>query len=108
VPRQRLRTVFRRGLAAKLSCGEACGWRVAVTLERRVAARVGLSRKQLTIGSRSGALGAPGARTVTVKLTRAARRRLARLRSLRLTVRVELRDAASNPRVVKRTVTLRR
>jgi hypothetical protein len=108
VPRQRLRAIARKGLTARLACGEACTWRVAVTLDRRAAARIGMSRKQLTIGSRSGAFGTAGTRTVTVKLTRAARRRLARLRSLRVTVRVELRDAAGNPRVVKRTVTVRR
>jgi subtilisin len=108
LPRQRLRTVLRRGLGVRISSAEDATWRLSLALDRRLAARLGLARKEVTVGSRSGSLGASSTTTVSVKLTRRARARLARVRSVRLTVRIELRDGAGNVHAIERKLTLRR
>jgi Ca2+-binding RTX toxin-like protein len=86
-----LRSVTSKGLLVPLECSEHCtattqlviGGRDAKRL--RLAAVIGRSRTSID-----------GRRTVRVKVTRAAARRLRRAKSLRLTVRASAVDAAGN------------
>jgi hypothetical protein len=68
-----------------------------------------MGRKQLLVAtSNSRALGGPGSMKLTAKFTRKAKRALARLRSVKLTVRLTATDAAGNVTVTKKTLTLKR
>jgi hypothetical protein len=87
VSRQSLATVLRRGLTVRVGCAPACRATVVVAAGRRVAAR------------RTGAVG-----SVRLTLSRAARRTLARMRRVKLTVTV----SAPGARTVTRRITLRR
>ena len=91
--RQRISTVSRKGLRVSVACAEAC----------RIDARLLVG--SLTAGKKGGAL-APGRRTLTLRLTSTARRRLARRRSVLVRVQVVVTDAAGNARTVKKSVRL--
>jgi subtilisin len=110
VPRQRLRRVLARGLRVTLRCSEACTVNAEALLPARTAKRVKLSRGGTArIARRAGLrLSARTRRTVTLRLTRSARRRLARVRRVVLTVSLSARDRAGNRRALRRRVRLRR
>jgi Bacterial Ig domain len=103
-PRAALQRVLRRGLSVTLTADEPGRAVVRLQLARRDARRLRLGR---TVGRLTRTLAA-GDTKVAVKLTRKARRKLARVRSLRLTLVVEITDAAGNVRRVTRGVLLRR
>jgi hypothetical protein len=78
-----------------------------VVIAGKEAVRIGLVRRRadVTAGRRTSGL-ALGRRTVTIRLTSAVRRRLARVRSALVQVRIVATDAAGNPRSVKKSVRL--
>ena len=109
VPRRALPTVLRRGFRARVRVSEASRVSVALVLSGRTARRLGLSRgRAVVVGRASTSFLSGGRKTVAVKLTRRARRRLARVRSVRLYFPVRATDRAGNSRRVSRRVTLRR
>jgi hypothetical protein len=91
VPRQRLRSVLRRGLSVFVGCTEHCSFEAGLA-------------KSATLRSRLASAGEE--RRVVLNLSRAQRRTLARTR--RVTVRVRVADAAGNARVLRQRVTVRR
>jgi subtilisin family serine protease len=93
--RRRLTTALRRGIRVNVLCNEACRAESRLELSGSTA-----GRKGLTLGS--------GKRTVTIKLTSATRRRLARVRSVLLRLRVTVTDAAGNTRSTKKNLRLTR
>jgi hypothetical protein len=104
---QRVRRVLRRGLRVRVQANEAGRALVDALVDRRLLRRP--SGSALTrVGRRSRALEASRTATLTVKLSRKARRRLARARRVRLTVRVSVTDASGNRGRATRRVTLRR
>ena len=110
VRRQRLRTALKRGLAVALRCSEKCVATAEAWLSGSTARRLKLSRgARRRIARRSGIALAAGTRKgVALRLTRSARARLARAGSVTLTVRITVADSARNRRVVSRRVMLRR
>jgi len=110
VVRQRLTTVLRRGLRVSVGCHERCSIAARLWLDGRTAKRLGLSRrgKAAIVGRAGAALAAAGRRTSSVRLTRAAARRVARLRSITLTLKTTVTDLAGNSRTVSRRLWLRR
>ena len=109
VRRQRLRTVLRRGLAVALRCSEGCVATAEVWLPGRTARRVRLSRGARARIARGAPirLAANTRRGIVLKLSGAARRRLARVGRVTLAVRVTVVDGSRNRRTVSRNVTIR-
>ncbi len=103
--RQRLRTVLRTGLRVPVTCDEPCTITATTTLPSRDARRL---RLRGTLARSTGRRTTPGTARLRVKLNRAARSRLARRRTVKLSLAVRVADAAGNATTVRRTVTLRR
>jgi tripartite motif-containing protein 71 len=99
---QRAGSVRRRGLTVRIRSDEFAGFRIAVTISRSSAHRLGLAAavgaRRVTIGRASAELVAAGGRTLHVKLGARVRRALARIGSRRLTVvvRANAADRAGN------------
>jgi hypothetical protein len=96
VARQRLGRVMRSGLRHTAGCSEACALRSRIVLGHRA------------LGSAAKSLAAAGRTSITVRLTRTARRRLLRMRRVTLTLRVQAQDPAGNTTTVSRRVAVRR
>jgi len=102
---QRLRRVLKRGAAFTATTDEACLFTVDMRLARRLAKRLKLPRR---IGRKQAVLPA-GSRTMRVKPTRKAARKLRRLRRVGVTLAASCTDAAGNRGVAAgRKLTLRR
>ncbi len=95
--KRRLARVLRRGLASSGSTTEAGRLRLDVLYKRK---------KVATSGNR--AIAGPGAIKLVAKFTKKWKRKLARLRKAKLTLRLTATDAAGNVTVKKKTVTLKR
>jgi DNA-binding beta-propeller fold protein YncE len=99
---QRAGSIRRRGLTVRIRSDEFAGFRIAVTISRSSAHRLGLATavgaRRLTIGRVSTELAAAGGRTLQVKLSARARGALARIGSRRLAVvvRANAADRAGN------------
>ena len=107
----RLAGFLRSGLAVRLSCAEACQANVKLTVPAAVGRQLGLrkgkSKLPVVIGSTSAKL-TNKQKTVVVRLTAKARKRLRKLRrSVMVTVAVRARDA-DGATTSTRTVTVRR
>jgi hypothetical protein len=102
---QRLRRVLKRGAAFRATTNEGCRLTVDLRLARRLAKRLKLPRR---IGRKHAVLAA-GSRTLRVKPTRKAARKLRRLRRVGVTLQASCTDAAGNRGVAaRRKLTLRR
>jgi len=105
LPNQRLATVLSRGLVLSVECSEAC------RLEARVAVRAAMARSLRlpgTVARRSGSLSRPGRTTLVMKLSRSARTKLRRMRTVTLLVTLTGTGRAGDATVVRKTVRLRR
>ena len=98
------RYVLRTGLRVRLRCSEACTVRARLLLDAAVARRAGLTRR--LVADRRIALGAGDSTTVVLKLSSAARRRLARMRTT-ATLRLLVVDTAGNAASSSRRIVLR-
>jgi len=102
---KRRAAVLRSGLVASLRATEAC----TVTLELRLAAATARKLKlPVVIGSLKKTLTAAGTFKVAVKLKPAAKRKLAKLASLRATLVATGKDAAGNTGKTSLAVVIRR
>ncbi|HEX8120208.1 MAG TPA: hypothetical protein VF549_02990 [Solirubrobacteraceae bacterium] len=90
-----------RGALRRLRAGRPVRLRVSVDERSAVAARVVVGNA-LTVVERRSAARAAGSRTLTLRATRRARRRLARVRRAQLVVTA--RDAAGNVRTLRRAL----
>jgi hypothetical protein len=106
---QRLRTLLRRGIRVRVACSEACGVRAQVLIGRRTARRGQAVASTLILAGRdAGQLSASGWRVLTIRLRRAAKRRLVEARRPLLTAKVTASDAAGNTRASTRRIRVRR
>lgn len=103
--RQRLLRALRRGIRATTGCSEACALQAKLLITRKLARRLKLPR---TVGKATGNLAAPGTTTLVVKFTAKARRKLAKLRTVRLTLELLATDPAGNAAKARKAVRLRR
>lgn len=104
--RANLRSVLRSGLSFKALCTEICVFLGELRLDARMAKRLKLPQ---VIGRATAQTLAANAQTkIRIKVTAKARRKLARLSSVRLTVRGTATDAAGNAETENKRVTLRR
>ena len=104
---QRLRAVRRSGLRLRLLVSEALRARIVAIVDQKTRRRLGLRSATVTRPTTATYTG-PQARRLRLRLTAAAKRRLAKARSVKLTVRATLTDRAGNVATVRERVTLRR
>ena len=108
--KQALQRVLKRGVTVTLTTGEPGQAVVRLLLSRHDARRLGINRKAkraVAVGKLSRTLAA-GQTSVAVKLTKKARQRLARVKTVKLTLEATITDAAGNVRRVTRVITLKR
>ena len=74
VPKQRRAAVLRHGVAASVTCSEACTARLALTLDRSGARTLKLGRKPLVAGRATVTFS--GSMTVRIELAKAVRKAL--------------------------------
>jgi thermitase len=108
--RQRLGTVLRRGLRPRLGLSEAGTVTSTLEVSSRTARRYRLARTSgaYRVGAATRTWVDAGTQTVTIRLSRKARRRLARVRSVTVTLRARGVDSAGNPTTRSKRITLRR
>jgi hypothetical protein len=110
--RQRIRTALRRGLKIRMSCNEPCTGSFTATIPASVAKRTKLlsrrsRRKSLKVASGRSTVRSEQ-RTVTLRFTRKAKKRLRGQKRLKLAIAGTASDAAGNRRRARKTVRLRR
>jgi Ca2+-binding RTX toxin-like protein len=78
-----------RGVKVRVACAAACAFTAKLTISRKLARRARLGRRRTTIGTSRASLAGAGSKTVTVRTSSKARRRLRRIKSVpaRLAVR---------------------
>jgi subtilisin len=105
--RQRLGTVLRRGIRVSVLCSEACRAEATVVIPSAAAIKLRISKTAITAGRKALPMGS-GRRYVTIRLTSAIRKRLARARSVLVQLRLTATDAAGNRGTAKKAVRLAR
>lgn len=101
---QRLGAALKSGLKLRVACSGRCKAALRVTIAKKLAKKL---RLPITI-ARSRAIQTDGAVTLKAVFSRAAKRKLARARSLRITAVVTGADSAANVATAKKAYTLRR
>jgi hypothetical protein len=91
-----------------LGCSEACRLDVTLLLNGRTAHSLRLALAPVKVGRGAGRLLSAGTKRVPVKLTRKARKAMARLKKVKLSVRIVATDAGGHKTTVKRAVSMRR
>lgn len=107
--RQRISTVRRRGMRARVTCLEPCTATASLSVSPRHAKRLrlGSGTRSVRIGRGTGRLPTAASSTVTVRFTSTASRALVRLRrSIQATLAVTFVDAVGNRRTLRKTITL--
>lgn len=101
--RLKLRRALRRGMAARARVDEPAALRMELRISRRLSRRLGL---RPVVGSATTTVAAPGTVRVVAAFRPRAARRLARLVSFRVFLRMRATDAAGNAAVVERRIAL--
>jgi uncharacterized repeat protein (TIGR01451 family) len=105
VPAQKLGAALRSGVSVTVGCNEPCA--LVVQLKLRAATAKAL-KLPAVVGTATRSLKTAGSGAVSVKLKAAAKRKLAKLRSVRLTVAAAATDAVGNKSAASRSLTLRK
>ena len=113
--RARLGVLAGHGLSFRLRTSERVQFTASLDISRRLARRLGLSqelkrgkRHRVVIGRSPARRVGPGAARVQIKLSRAARQRIAGARRVRATLRVRALDAEGNVRTAARRLLVQR
>jgi hypothetical protein len=93
------------GFDVRITCPAACTFTVKLTIAAKVARKAKLGRKALIIGTAKGTLPQAGDKTVRVKLSAKARKKLKKLRTVAATLTVAVKDA-SGPTTLTQAVKL--
>jgi hypothetical protein len=96
IPRQRIAVVLAKGLKVTVRSNAAGVLAVKVVLPAGTARKLHLGRKPLVLGRASGRLAKPGAKTFRVRISKKAKKALARTRSVKLSVSVTATDSAGH------------
>jgi Ca2+-binding RTX toxin-like protein len=101
---QRLKTMLQNGLRLRATCTTACALRADALLNARAAHSLGFGsgKHAVRVGTRTARLDRPTTVTLIVKFDRKARKRLARQRTMALTIRVAASHGTSTKAVVRR------
>ena len=109
IAKTKLKALLAKGLRVTVSCSEACKFVLSLVVDSKTAKKLHLSRVA-TVGRASGALTAPGKKKVVVKLTKKAKKRIAKSKAKKLviTVKSTATDAAGNRASKSKKVTIKR
>ena len=103
--------LLKKGLKVPVRCARACTVALALQISGKVAKRYRLVKrktsKPVTIGTAKKSLAGAGSATVTVKLSKPARKRLARAKRLTLTLRSTATESGAVPLVARKPIALR-
>lgn len=97
-----------KGAAVKVTCSASCRVTATLSISKSVARKARLGSKAVTIGTARGTLTKAGSKSVRVKLTRKARGRLARTKSVRATLKLAVADASGKTTRKQKAVLLKR
>lgn len=97
-----------KGAAVEVTCSAGCRVTATLSITKSVARKARLGSRAMTIGSSRGSLTSAGSKTVTVKLTSKARRKLARFASVRATLKLAVVDASGKTTRKQKAVVLKR
>jgi thermitase len=103
-----LTALLKSRLRIRTTVSERASLRVDVRLDARTAKTLHLTSAKSGVRIATGSATGAGAATVTLKLTSAAKRALARVRSVKATVTATATDAAGNRGTRSRTLTIKR
>jgi hypothetical protein len=106
--RQRLATVVKRGVPVRVTCKEACGISVALSVDRMTAKRLKLDARTspVVVATGSAKRSSAGTTLMKVKFTKAARAALKKSkRGVVMTTQVLVSDASGNGTLLSRHVT---
>jgi thermitase len=109
--RHTLKLLLAGRLKASATTSERATVRFELRVDGRTAKKLKLAKsaaKPVRVATGSATLTAAGTKAGTLKLTRAAKRALGRVRSVKVTLRATATDAAGNARTRSRTVTITR
>jgi Ca2+-binding RTX toxin-like protein len=107
--RQRLKTVADKGVPMRVSCQEACGISIALSVDRKTARRLKLDSRTapVVIATATAKRAASGTTTLRVKFLKRVRPALKRsARAVTMTTQVLVSDASGNGTLLSRHVTL--
>jgi hypothetical protein len=105
--KQTIRTLLAKGLQLTVKCDEACTADVELLIDAKTAKKLKLKTK---IGSAKVTVPAGGSKKVAVKLSSAAKKKLKKLKSLKVTVKATAVDGSGNRAAARggKTLTLKR
>jgi hypothetical protein len=107
-PAQKLKSVLKSGLTGTLSCPRTtCAIEAGVSVDPATAKKLGVKAAGASPFS-GAAVQANGATKVVLKPSKTAARKLAKLKSLKLTVRLTARGSDGQTATITRTITLKR
>jgi hypothetical protein len=98
----KLRTALEKGLALELSCPVACSLTARLQLPAKSARALKLGRKATYVARGATSLTVAGKRTLRVKFTRAAKRRLAKLRRVDLVLVLDTVEAGKRTKSTRK------
>jgi hypothetical protein len=107
--RQRLATVLKRGVPVRVTCKEACGISVALSVDRTTAKRLKLDARTspVVVATGSAKRSSAGTTLMRVKFTKAAQKAMNKTkRGVVMTTQVLVSDASGNGTLLSRHVTL--
>src|SRR4051794_35886111 len=106
--RQKLGTVLKRGVPLRVTCAEACGVSIALSIQRTAARRLGLDARvgPVVVGTATAKRSVAGSVRTRVKFLKKSKSGLRRGRRVALTAQVLVSDASGNGTLLQRRVTL--
>ena len=107
--RQRLKTVAVKGVPIRVSCQEACGISIALSVDRKTARRLKLDSRQspVVIATATAKRATAGTTILRVKFLKRVRPALQRSKhAVTMTTQVLVSDASGNGTLLSRRVTL--
>jgi len=107
--RQRIKTVLNKGVPVRVTCKEACGISVALSVDRMTAKRLKLDARTspVVVATGSAKRSSAGTTLMRVKFTKAAKKAMKKSkRGVVMTTQVLVSDASGNGTLLSRHVTL--
>src|SRR4051794_9922611 len=105
--RQTLKDALAHGVRLDLGCSEPCRLVASLLLDRSAAKRLHVSARRVQVGSKALSLAQAGRRTVRVRFSKKAAKRLRKVRTVKLAVKVAGADRAGNRSASTRRIRLR-
>jgi hypothetical protein len=107
IAKTKLKALLAKGLPVTVSCSEACKFVLSLVVDSKTAKKLHLSRVA-TVGRASGTLTTAGKKKVVVKLTKKAKKKVAKAKKIVITVKTTATDAAGNRGTKSKKVTIKR